>query len=79
MQFFHFMKLSVRGETTYPTCTIVILVSWSISYAYIDHSCFARNILPEPVATHSLAHILNSSTGIAQDFLDTFRPAGDEK
>ena len=44
----------------------------------LAHITYAKNIKPEPVATQALAHILNGSTCLAEEFLNVFRPVGIE-
>ena len=44
----------------------------------LAHITYAKNIQPEPVATQALAHILNGSTCLAEEFLSLFRPVGVE-
>ena len=44
----------------------------------LAHITYARNIQPEPVATQALAHILNGSTCLCEEFLSVFRPVGVE-
>lgn len=44
----------------------------------LSHVIFSLNVKPEPAATRALGHILKSSPGLAQEFLNIFENAGIE-